>query len=200
MKRYATFPALVGALSMGVLTLALAACGGQQAGTGSAQILNDADVLFAQKMIVHHQQAILMAKAAESRAQDPNVKQLAAQIEAEQAQEIQTMTGWLQAWGKPAPTMTPGMMPSPGMIPSMPTMTPQPDMSKMMDMHGAAFDRMFLQMMIMHHKDAVEMARTEQASGANPEAKQLAKNIETSQTAQITQMQQMLNTPAPTRS
>jgi uncharacterized protein (DUF305 family) len=207
MTTYARFAVLVGAFFTGVVTLTLAACGGQQTGTGgpttgsgSSQFFNDADVIFAQRMIVHHQQAIMMAKIAESHARDPNVEHLAAQIEAEQAPEIQTMTGWLQAWGKPAPTTTAGMMSSPGMMPSMPTMMPQPDLSKMIDMHGAAFDRMFLEMMITHHEDAVDMTKTEQASGANPEAKQLAKNIETSQTAQITQMQQMLSTPAPTGS
>ena len=59
----------------------------------------DAAAAFAQQMIVDHQQAIAMAKIAQSHGQDPNVKQLAAQIEAEQAPEIQTMAGWLQAWG-----------------------------------------------------------------------------------------------------
>lgn len=181
----------------------LVACGGQQTGNGGqttgpspTQVFNDTDVAFAQQMIVHHQQAITMAQIAQSHGHDPKVKQLAAQIEAEQTPEIQTMSGWLQAWAMP--TMT--TMPSPGMMPSMPTMMPQPDMSTMMGMQGAAFDRMFLQMMIIHHQDAVNMAKAEQASGANPEAKQLAKNIETSQTAQITQMQQMLSTPAPTQS
>jgi uncharacterized protein (DUF305 family) len=194
----------------GALVLALAACGGQ-AGTGGSttgpsaiRVFNTVDVTFAQQMIVHHQQAIAMAKIAVARAQDPKVKQLAATIEAQQAPEIQTMTSWLQAWGTPAPTATPGMMPPmPSMMPSpgmMPSMVPQPDVSKMTRMSGAEFDRMFLQLMIMHHQGAVEMAKTEEVSGANPEAKQFAKSIETSQSAQISQMQQMLGTPAPTRS
>ena len=49
-------------------------------------------------------------------------------------------------------------------------------------------------MMIRHHQGAVEMAQIEQAHGINPEAKRLAKQIETSQTSEISQMQQMLNT------
>lgn len=199
--------------------LTLMACGGQPAGTGgsttgsnSTQPFNDVDVAFAQQMIVHHQQAIAMAKMAQSRAQDPNVKRLAAEIEAAQGPEIQTMTSWLQAWGTPMPSMTPSMTPgmtpsvhdmapsSGGMMRSMPGMMPQPDMSKMMDRHGAEFDRMFLQEMITHHQGAVDLAKIEQSSGANPDAKQLAKSIESSQTAQITQMRQMLGSPAPTKS
>jgi uncharacterized protein (DUF305 family) len=192
------------ALLTGALALALVACGGKPTGTGvpnPTQTLSDTDVAFAQSMIPHHEQAIAMARMAQTHAHDPAVKQLAAQIEAEQTPEIDTMTGWLQAWGTPAPTATTGaapptsgMMSSPGMMPSM------PDWSKMMDLQGADFDRMFLQMMITHHEDAIHMAKTEQASGANPAAKQLAKNIETSQAAQITQMQQMLSTVGPTHS
>jgi uncharacterized protein (DUF305 family) len=178
--------------------LALVACAGQSGGTGSSmigpsgtQVFNDADVTFLQQMIMHHQQAIAMAKIAESRAKDPNVKQLASKIDAEQSPQIQTMTGWLRAWGKPVPTTTPGTMPS--------TM-PGPHISATTGMQGGKFDRTFLQMMTAHHQAAVAMAKTEQASGANPEAKQLAKTIETSQTAEISQMQQMLTTLSPTHS
>src|SRR5262245_16345863 len=151
-----------------------------------ASSFNDADVMFAQRMIPHHQQAIEMAQMAPSHAQNPKVKHLAAEIVVAQAPEIKTMTGWLHAWGKPVPTGMPGMMsPVPGM------MSPQ-DMSQLMAAHGAHFDRMFLQMMIRHHQGAVDMAKTEQARGLNPDAKKLAQQIETSQTAQIAQMQQML--------
>ncbi len=167
-----------------------------------ASSFNDADVMFAQHMIPHHQQAIQMAQMAASHAQNPKVKELAAKIEAAQAPEIKTMTGWLQTWGKPVPTGMPGMMssmpgmmgsPTPGMSgPSMPGMMSQQEMSQLMAAHGAHFDRLFLQMMIRHHQGAVEMAKTEQAEGVNPAAKKLAQQIETSQTTQIAQMQQML--------
>jgi uncharacterized protein (DUF305 family) len=167
-----------------------------------ASSFNDADVMFAQQMIPHHQQGIQMAQMAASHTQNPKIKELAAKIEAAQAPEIKTMTGWLHAWGKPVPSGVPGMMsPMPGMMgspipgmsgPSMPGMMSQQEMSQLMAAHGAHFDRMFLQMMIRHHQGAIEMAKTEQAEGVNPAAKKLAQQIETSQTAQIAQMQQML--------
>jgi uncharacterized protein (DUF305 family) len=53
---------------------------------------------------------------------------------------------------------------------------------------------MFLQMMIAHHEGAVQMAKAEQAQGKYPDAKRLGRNIETSQTAEIAEMQQMLGT------
>jgi uncharacterized protein (DUF305 family) len=166
--------------------------------SGQAQGVNDADVTFAEQMIGHHEQAIMMADLAEERAQSPQVKQLATQIRAEQEPEIQTMSGWLRAWGKPVPELTTGMAPSgmPHMPTMMPSMTPQPGASDMTQIDGTEFDQMFLQMMIAHHEDAVAMAKTEQVTGANADAKQLAANIQTSQTAQIAQMQQMLQSPS----
>lgn len=103
--------------------LALAACGGTDHstagsghGTGSAgsgspsagASFGDADVMFAQRMIPHHRQAVEMAGLAEGRAADPEVKKLAGQIEAAQAPEIATMTGWLAAWGRPVPSASAG--------------------------------------------------------------------------------------------
>lgn len=182
----------------------LVACGGQVYRTTSApptvpaSVFNDADVTFAQQMIPHHQQAIQMAQMAGNHSQNPRIKDLARRIEAEQQPEIQTMTGWLQAWGKPVPTSNPPMtphMPMPSMpMAPMPGMASDQDMTQMMGMHGPEFDRMFLQMMTRHHQGAIDMARTEQAHGINPDAKQLAHNIETSQTAEIAQMQQLLTT------
>ena len=47
-------------------------------------------------------------------------------------------------------------------------------------------------MMVEHHEGALQMATTEQQQGENPEAKALAKKIEADQTAEIQQMQTML--------
>jgi uncharacterized protein (DUF305 family) len=98
---------------------------GTAAGTasvgGSPATFNDADATFAQQMIPHHQQAVTMAELAGTRATDPEVKRLAAQIKAAQGPEITTMTGWLSAWGKPAPTdsLDHGMNMSGGSMPGM---------------------------------------------------------------------------------
>nr|MBA2773528.1 DUF305 domain-containing protein [Nocardioidaceae bacterium] len=57
---------------------------------------------------------------------------------------------------------------------------------------GAEFDQMFLTMMIKHHTGAIEMAKTEQSDGKNPDAVALAKEIEADQTAEITRMKDLL--------
>ena len=57
---------------------------------------------------------------------------------------------------------------------------------------GADFDNKWLGMMIKHHQGAVEMTKTEQAKGQFPEAKTMAGNIITSQTAEITTLEAIL--------
>lgn len=66
------------------------------------------------------------------------------------------------------------------------------DLSELESAGGVEFDRMFLTMMIEHHRDAIAMAKTEQAEGLYPEAIALAKEIESAQQAEIAEMEEML--------
>ncbi|GAA0466810.1 hypothetical protein Aca07nite_71930 [Actinoplanes capillaceus] len=189
--------------------MALTACGGDDSPSGSetspatissadaspsAAVFNNADVMFAQMMIPHHQQAIEMAELAETRAADPEVKDLAGKIKAAQQPEIDTMHGWLTAWDAPMPGMSgmskPATMPSTGHGTS--EMMSQDDMAKLEAATGNEFDKLFCTMMIDHHEGAVAMAEDELANGANPEAKAMAQQIVTAQQAEITQMNQIL--------
>ncbi|OJF10996.1 DUF305 domain-containing protein [Couchioplanes caeruleus subsp. caeruleus] len=191
-------------------TLVLSACGGDgtSSGTGmnhggtsstsdapasaaaGAAPSNDADVTFAQSMIEHHRQAIEMAAMADGRASDAEVKDLATKVRAAQQPEIDTMTQWLTAWGKPA------AMPSMGGHGtdhgSMPGMMSEKDMAKLEDAQGAAFDKQFLALMIAHHEGAVEVAQEETAQGSSPDAKTLAQKIMTDQQAEIATMKKIL--------
>jgi uncharacterized protein (DUF305 family) len=159
---------------------------------------NAADVTFAQGMIPHHEQAIDMARLATSRAQSDQVKNLARQIETAQGPEIHTMTGWLRAWGAPAPqTGMPGMEHGGhgDMAHGMQgTMSPQ-EMQELQQASGADFDHKFLTMMIKHHEGAITMAHTELTNGQDPAAKQLAQQIISAQQAEIQTMQGMLQHP-----
>ncbi|GIE92238.1 DUF305 domain-containing protein [Actinoplanes regularis] len=158
--------------------------------TGS---FNDVDVAFVQAMIPHHQQAVQMAALADGRVADGEVKSLAGKIQAAQQPEIDTMTTWLTAWGRPAsmPSMSVEAHESMGHG-SMPGMMSDADMTKLMAAKGAAFDKQFVTMMIAHHEGAVTMAREEVAKGSNPDATALAKKIITDQQAEITTMESIL--------
>ena len=149
---------------------------------------NDADAEFATMMIPHHRQAVEMADQALKKASNASVKQLATAIKAAQNPEIQQMSGWLTGWGKPVPTAGMGhSMPGSGMM-------TEEEMTQLGKASGAAFDRMWVQMMIKHHQGAVAMAKTEQSTGLSKEAIALAKNIETAQNAEIATMQKLLGT------
>lgn len=149
---------------------------------------NDADVTFATDMITHHRQAVDMAQLAATRAKSPEVKDLAASIESAQGPEIQTMSGWLRSWGHAVPEEMTGM----DMSGSMSGMMSMEDMTMLEGLSGTSFDHKFLQMMIAHHRGAIEMARTERSDGENSEAKALAAQIQEAQTAEISQMQGLL--------
>lgn len=115
------------------------------ASASAGAVFNDADVTFARMMIEHHRQAIEMAELAGTRAGDPEVKSLAEKIKAAQQPEIDTMTGWLSAWGKPAamPSMSGGMDTGGMSHGPMPGAMSHADMQKLMDATGADFDQQF---------------------------------------------------------
>ena len=68
----------------------------------SAGAHNDADVMFAQHMIPHHQQAVEMSDIVLAKQGiDPRVTELATAIKAAQGPEIKQMQEWLGAVGQP---------------------------------------------------------------------------------------------------
>ncbi len=201
-------------------TSATATASGAATAMGSQDAVhNDADVMFAQQMIFHHEGAIAMADLAPTRAGSQQVKDLAVKIKAEQNPEIEQMNGWLQDWfaatdmngtamssaGQMSSAMDTNLDGMPGMgqesemsssagaaAASMPGMMSDTQMTELTAATGTEFDTLFLQLMIVHHQGAVEMADTELADGSNPAALALAQSIKTSQTQEIADMQQLL--------
>ncbi|AEM81991.1 DUF305 domain-containing protein [Streptomyces violaceusniger] len=153
---------------------------------------NQADVTFAQTMILHHRQAIAMAEMARTRASSSDVKALAVKIKKEQAPEIRTMAGWLNAWGEKVPRGRYAMRH--GHPSGMAGMMNKKEMHALNRASGKSFDTMFLTMMIKHHEGAVQMAKAEKKHGSYGPAKALANRIVITQTAEIAQMRKMLRT------
>lgn len=138
------------------------------------------DIVFAQLMIPHHQQAVEMSDMALSQASSNDVKTLAEQIKSEQAPEIAVMRGWLANWGASETmgddhsghSMGTGMMTA-------------DDMAALSALNGPDFDRVWLQMMVSHHKGAITMAQDVLATTNDPEVKTLAQAIIDAQTKEI---------------
>ena len=152
-----------------------------------------ADITFATDMVPHHTQAVLMAQMALDTSKNAQILALATAIKGGQDPEIRTMRGWLRGWAAPAASGGHGMssMHSGSMMSGM--MSGQ-QMQQLSGATGVAFDRLWITMMTAHHTGAIAMARTELASGQNPEAKTLAEQIIKAQTTELTTMAALVKT------
>jgi len=152
------------------------------------------DTHFIEQMIPHHEDAITMAKLAQTKAKRPEVKQLANNIIDSQGKEITQMKSWYQEWyGRELPTGDAvmnqhGMMENSGMHMGM-----RGDETDMVRLEQATdFDIEFVTEMIPHHQMAVMMASMLKNGTNRPEMKKLADDIITSQTSEIEQMREWL--------
>ncbi|MGD8149341.1 DUF305 domain-containing protein [Ornithinimicrobium sp. Y1694] len=164
--------------------------------TASDDVHNDADTTFAQMMIVHHEGAIQMADLAVKQADSEEVRALGEDISAAQGPEIEKMKSWLTAWGEDTASaggaggMDHGDMDMGSM--EMDGMNQEEAMAELQTLSGADFDRRFLELMIAHHRGAVEMADAQLQDGRNPQALELAEQIIADQEAEISTMEQLL--------
>lgn len=179
-----------------------ASAGGASGGTQTAvdEAHNGADTTFAQMMIVHHEGAIEMADLAVEKADSEEVRALGEDISAAQGPEIEKMQSWLSAWGEePAPASGTGGMDHGDMdmgdmdmgAMEMDGMDQQEVMAQLQTLSGTDFDQRFLELMIMHHRGAVEMAESELQDGRNPQALELAQKIIDDQRDEMVTMEQM---------
>src|SRR5690349_3391712 len=97
----------------GLAILAAVAVGGVNAArSGNEEVGPTPGIVdkgFAQDMVVHHQQAVLMAAYARDHTESDDVRALAGVIDAAQQREIGQMIGWLQSWSVPLQSDGPAM-------------------------------------------------------------------------------------------
>lgn len=152
---------------------------------------NDADIMFAQMMIPHHQQAVEMSEMLLAKEGIPaQAVEFAQGVIDAQGPEIDRMNAMLEAWSQQPVTDSGGM--DHGEMGGMSGMMSQEDMTALEEAQGTEAARLYLEQMTAHHEGAVDMARDEVADGQNPHAITLAEQIINDQEAEIAQMQQML--------
>jgi uncharacterized protein (DUF305 family) len=156
--------------------------------TGQPAGYNADDVAFATNMIPHHQQAVDLSAMVPDRSTNAGLVALAQQISAAQQPEINVMKVFLVQWNE-NPGTNSGHS---GHGNAMQGMVDTATMTKLESLSGAEFDKLWLESMIGHHQGAIEMAKAEIANGDNVDAKNLAKNIVTTQEAEIGQMKQIV--------
>jgi len=160
------------------------------------------DVGFAQDMIVHHQQAVLMAAYTRGHAGSGEVRMLAGAIDSAQQREIGQMTGWLQSWGKPVASdrlpmtwMTdemPGHMQHDVGAGSMPGMASPAEMDRLVNLTGKRLDIQFLTLMTRHHEGGLPMAKDAAIHAQTPYVRAAARIMILDQQREIDQMHLLL--------
>ena len=147
-----------------------------------------ADVMFMQGMIVHHQQAVDMSILAPDRTNNPEVLAIAGRILSSQKDEIAFMREWLQSRGE-AVTLAGHHHHN------MQGMATLPQMAELATLSATDFDRMFLQLMIPHHKGALDMVKVllkAPGSAYDPVLANFADDIVRDQTSEIDRMNFLL--------
>jgi uncharacterized protein (DUF305 family) len=170
------------------------------------------EVGFAQDMSVHHQQAVTMANWARDHSQNPEIRQLAFDIQSTQLDQQGRMGGWLMLWGQPEqsptgrymawmagpgdgmagmPGMTNNQMPANG-VDHMPGYATNAEIAKLQSMTGPDMDTYFLQLMLRHHVGGAPMAQFAADHSNVPAVRALAENILKSQGAEVDLIKQLL--------
>ncbi|WP_298591801.1 DUF305 domain-containing protein [uncultured Kocuria sp.] len=175
-------------------TLASPSASPSDAPSGSAAGIsaehNDADVMFAQMMLPHHEQAVQMSEILLGKDLVPeDVRDLAERVRDTQAPEMEQMRAMLVAWD--APTTPDASATQHGGHGS--GMVDDQGMNWLREAEeGPAAARLYLEQMTQHHEGAIEMARDQVQDGSNPQAVELAQEIVQAQEAEIAEMERML--------
>lgn len=172
-----------------VAAVLIAGCGGGDSSGADAESFNASDVMFAQMMIPHHEQAIEMSDIAldPTTGAGERVRELATAIKAAQDPEIAEMTSLLGGWG-----MSTEMDPSMDHSDMMSGMLTLDELDDLADLRGEAFDRAWLEAMIRHHEGAIDMAEDVLADGTDASMRSLAERIIAAQRAEIDEMRTLL--------
>jgi uncharacterized protein (DUF305 family) len=142
----------------------------------------DADVMFLQMMIPHHQQAIDISNIALKTSKDSELLALARTIIKAQTREIVQMKSWLDNAGASAET---------GHSMGMGGMLDDAELSALTAASGQSFDKLWLQGMTEHHEGAIHMTQMIE-DAQNKEIEEFGKAIVKDQSLQIEQMKAML--------
>ena len=152
---------------------------------------------FARDMSVHHAQAVEMAGLIRDRTEDPDLRFLAEDIMLSQQNQIGQMRAWLDLWalpaagrGEPMAWMGMGGMPMTGMA-----SVAQLDELRRAD--GVEAERLFLELMIEHHRGGVAMADAVVDRTDDPVVSRLATAMSTSQASEIDLMERLLGERRP---
>ena len=177
---------------------------------------DSAEAGFARDMQTHHNQGVELSMIVRDLTEDEAVRLLAYDIATTQGAQSGMMQGWLAVWGLPAhgtdPEMTWMMQPTlqgeghnhgsgesahePGE--PMPGLATPEQITELKSLTGVAAERMFLELMIAHHRGAIDMAEALLDRSTNSTVRTFSAGVVKSQDSEIDLMESMLEErPAP---
>ena len=167
------------------------------------------DAGFARDMQVHHNQAVEMSMIVRDNITDETLRSIAYDIALTQQQQAGQMYAWLEEWGldqsSPQPRMewmagshggmemgsdTASMLTPEGLMPGMATGA---QLDGLRAARGEDAERLYLNLMINHHRAGVDMARAGAELADTEQVRTLATKIQSGQQAEITLMENMLD-------
>lgn len=168
---------------VGIVGVATTAVYMQPRGPSGPLVRGNMDAMFIEQMIPHHEDAIAMAELALTRAEHPEIKQLAEDVIDTQSAEIDQMREWYREWYDADVPVFGG---SSGMMGGM--MSGEVDLE---DLEAAErFDRGFIEAMVPHHQMGIRMSQMVGSTTSRPELRELAESIIESQSAEVDRMQE----------
>lgn len=137
-------------------------------------------------MIAHHEGAIEMANIAKDSAKHDELKELALKIIASQKPEIDQMLLWQKEWGYPSTSGADMQDHSAMGMMNMMAVTNE----ELKKSAGDDFDATFINLMIKHHQEAIDMSLPGPNNALHQEVKNLAQTIVSTQSKEVEQMKQ----------
>jgi uncharacterized protein (DUF305 family) len=175
------------------------------------------DVAFMQGMILHHGQALTMARMIPTRTTRADFRLLGERIIVSQTDETALMTRWLKGHNAAVPMLEedsheqdmramhamPGHAADSAMHHAlMPGMLSAQELRQLAAQKDSAFEQAFLDAMIRHHQGALKMVRdllATQGGARDPYVARFAADVDADQSAEIARMRTMLVPSHPDR-
>jgi uncharacterized protein (DUF305 family) len=152
-----------------------------------------AEAGFARDMKTHHGQAVEMAMIVRDRTTDPEIRTFVTDMLLTQQNQIGQFEGWLGVWGLPLGSEAKPMAwmghEVDGLMPGMAT---SDQVAALAEMPHDDMVRSFLELMIVHHQSAVDMAQAVLERSDDPVVTRMAQAIIDSQATEISRMEEML--------
>jgi uncharacterized protein (DUF305 family) len=144
-------------------------------------------------MSFHHSQAVEMSSIVYRRTADPAIALLAYDILTTQQAQIGIMSGWLNVWELSSTGSGERMeWMGHGMGGPMPGMASKEEIASLETLPVEEMDRLFLQLMITHHKGAADMALFAATNAEEPYVRSVARSMAETQQYEVGTMEQML--------